>query len=163
MREELPGHRVELWQGNCLAIDWILTSSFDWREMCNELARFGSARPPCCRPPFTASAACAFQAAHSLSHAEPRFAWQLHRRLDWMHAEQIARVRSLSESEVSRLCHEEELGQSEELGGLLWALLSDPRLAVTMAAGLLFVRLHYQAIDGFANHGAPRPGPVVRR
>lgn len=123
--------RRRIWEIGCIGIDAVLASSFDSDELPAIDAAFHSARVSPAAPGLTLPQdLLAFGIAHHLCHDENPYSCKIEKRLDAMHAVAVRAMERIAPEQVLASCYGAVEENREDIPGLIWAILTDPRLAL---------------------------------
>jgi hypothetical protein len=114
-----------IWEVDCLSLDAALAGSFEWRELANYVPDFSKIFNP-----ELPEEVIEFQLQlfiHSRSHDANKISLRLENALNDLHAEKMNVVSRLSTQEVNRLIFQIKFSEAKGLGGLFWAIGTDPR------------------------------------
>jgi len=123
--------RRRIWEIGCIGIDAVLASSFDSDELPAIDAAFHSARVSHAVPGLILPHdLLAFGIAHRLCHGENPYSCKIEKRLDAMHAVAVQVVERMGHEHALASCYGAEEENRQDIPGLIWAILTDPRPAL---------------------------------
>lgn len=121
--------RRHLWELGCSPMDAVLWTSFDWEDLVNLDSSIADARR---KHAEHASANPApdhivFAVAHRFCHEGGPVAQKIEKFLNIMHRRTVDSLAALPSAQVLDYLAQTPYEELEDLGGVLWAIFSDPR------------------------------------
>ncbi len=130
--------RKRIWEVDCLSIDSVLAASFDWKELSNLLESHG----------FTVDHSLPDHilemqiqnVVHRECHEENTLSCTIEALLNRLYADLVLQSEGMSHCQLRMIASNVDFGNPSRLGGLYWALGSDPRDEMECARRFLHQR-----------------------
>ena len=143
--------RKTIQEVNCLALDIILATAFDWKELANRLSSSGRNVPyeqlAEHELPFFVQ-----RMSHSACHIETEFADGIGSTLDSIHEKIMTQTSKMELHELCPFVREFHLETNENISGLLWALGTDSRDGIDKILNTLAHKILSELLGCFRRH-----------
>lgn len=122
------------------ALNTVLITSFDWKELSNRLSSFGRT-VPAESSGIMPLPQLVYSMARSMCLNNPEFEQSIRKALDYQHRKVIARINSMSIKCVCFYVRQIPLTEYRTVPGVLWALMSDQRESVRKLSRIFLDRI----------------------
>ncbi len=139
---EKPNHkcltRKRIWEVDCLSLDAALAASFDWKELSNLLEGHGITLDYSL--PEHILEMQVQNALHRECHSENALSFTIETLLNRLYGDLLLQSEAMNHCQVRTIVANVDFGNPSRLGGLFWALGSDPRQEMECARRFLHQR-----------------------
>lgn len=130
--------RKRIWEVDCLSLDAALAASFDWKELSNLLESHGIAVDHSL--PEHILEMQVQNAVHRECHEENALSYAVETLLNYLYEDLVLQSDGMSHCQIKTIISNVDFGNPSRLGGLFWALGSDPREEMECARRFLHQR-----------------------